>query len=87
MALCRPLHRPQAAIRDQALAPAERDALARRYADRAVALLTRARDRDVARWPVVVPYVADNPAFAPLRDRADYQALMASGRPGPPEPK
>jgi len=67
----------QAARADAGLVPANRTALAERYAARAVELLSRAREAGYFANPYNLTVLNREPDFDPLRPRADFQAVLA----------
>ena len=68
LARCIPL-----AEKDPQMPQDERDRLAREYADRSIALLRSAQQKKSKD----LPKIHTQPAFQPLRGRADFQKLLA----------
>jgi tetratricopeptide (TPR) repeat protein len=66
-----------AAGRDTNLAREERDRLVKQYGDRGVQWLTQARAAaGEAGWSKALPELSSEPLFGPLKERADFQALI-----------
>ena len=63
--------------RDQAVPPAERDALVERSGKQAVALLVRLEERGYFRDPAHVRELTTDPDLQPLQQRADFKKLLS----------
>ncbi len=80
----------RAALHDTKLAPPEREQTAERYAARAMTLLGTDRSAGFFKNPATVAHLKKDPDLDPLRQREDFQKLLADlerdAAPKPPEP-
>jgi tetratricopeptide (TPR) repeat protein len=70
---------------DATLPASERTTLAERYAARAVAVLQELQARGYFKDPAHAEALRTDTELQPLRDRADFQPLLAGARPDKPE--